>query len=60
LELLSARPFLIADDWKSALLAALAAIWPGFAPSRITLTPMSDTWMHEHAADFSKHQGASA
>ena len=60
MELHVARPFLIADDWKSALLAALATIWPALMPAGITVAPMSETWMHEHAADFSKHQGASA
>jgi hypothetical protein len=60
LELRFARPLLLADDWKSALLAAFASLWSGFTSSRITVAPMSDAWMHEHAADYSKHQGASA
>jgi hypothetical protein len=60
LELHVARPFLITDEWKSTLLAVVAAVWRALTPARITVPPMSDGWMHEHAADFSKHHGASA
>jgi hypothetical protein len=55
LELHLDRRWFLFEPWKAVVAAVLDLVWRTGAPTRIDVSPMSESWLRQHDLDYPKH-----